>query len=449
MIERQKSQRWVNSVPTYGGYEDDYCYENDNEHIAGKSTSHEESPQGQPEINSSSEPEQNDYEEVVHTSGAQHLVSLMSQPANDSNYIRPGAGINETVVNFEESPHEQHEQQQQQQPQKEEEKESLVDPVVTNKGEPTETNTTQEQARLVLSVDQQEIGINADDIDSFIDELNNFDSRRWTPNTDKFCNQFINYNNSESINYSPNSSLAEEISISKSSAVSKTIHVGSVLKDHNYQKPLFREERLTPAASDDDFSTQKYHSLIPPDIRVASDSSETTERKRSVSTSTMNTDATVNITPKITSPPLITTPGKYPVSDWKSIITISQPQDRIAAFKEALLKEQEYDSGIQMWLNYALKQEPTFNSNLLIGRVASQAYQNAPHNDLRRHVSLRTKVNLVKDKVEGTTGSFGKTTGSLGKTTASLGKTIGELGIKVFARGRNLFKLPKGTDNQS
>ena len=70
-------------------------------------------------------------------------------------------------------------------------------------------------------------------------------------------------------------------------------------------------------------------------------------------------------------------------------------------------------------MNYALKQEPSFNTHLLIGRVASQAYQNAAHNDLRRHASLRTTVNLVKDKVEGTTGSLGKTTGSFGKSCSA------------------------------
>ncbi|RCK59529.1 hypothetical protein Cantr_07086 [Candida viswanathii] len=315
----------------------------------------------------------------------------------------------------------------------------------------------------------------------------------WTPNTDRFRNQFINDNDSESINYNPekstydnfskvrttgSSGLAEEISNSSSLSVPETIDAGmpsiqedptsddehdtsnndnegsekveefhgdsqsinpaytmssfndSVLADHIYQKPLFREERLTPAASKDDLLPQKYQSLIPPDARKASDSSETTERNRSTSTSTVKTDATVHVLPKISSPPATITPGKYPVSDWKSIVTISQPCDRITAFKQALLREQEYDSGIKTWLNYALKQEPTMNSHLLIGRVASQAYQNAPHNDLRRHASLRTKVNLVKDKVEGTTGSLGKTTGSFGK--------------KLFNRSKKFIKSTTG-----
>lgn len=311
----------------------------------------------------------------------------------------------------------------------------------------------------------------------------------WTPNTDRFRSQFINDNDSESINYNPekstydnftkirntNSSIAEEISNSSSLSVPETIDAGmpsiredpasedehehsdteetnkveqyhgddqsinpamtmssfndSVLGDHIYQRPLFKEERLTPAASKEDLLPQKYHSLIPPDARKASDSSETTERARSTSTSTMKTDATVRVTPKVNTPSAIT-PGKYPVSDWKSIITISQPQDRIAALKQALFKEQEYDSGIQTWLNYALKQEPSFNTHLLIGRVASQAYQNAAHNDLRRHASLRTTVNLVKDKVEGTTGSLGKTTGSFGK--------------KLFSRSKKFIKSTTG-----
>ncbi|KAL6452039.1 hypothetical protein SBY92_003348 [Candida maltosa Xu316] len=295
----------------------------------------------------------------------------------------------------------------------------------------------------------------------------------WTPNTDSFRNQFISENDNESINFNSDrgaydtftksrtgSTLTEVHSNSSSISIPETIDAAmpsikedpasddddddeesrsdveefhgdnkshnpsltmssftdSVLKDHVYQKPLFNEERLTPAASKDNLlhqqPQQKYQSLLPPqETRVASDSSETTttERARSTSTSTMATESTVQIKPKPTTPSTTyTPPGKYPVSDWKSIVVISHPVDRIAAFKQALAKEQEYDTGLQGWLKFALKEQPVKTNHLSIGRVASQAYQNAAHNDIRRHTSLRSKVNIVKDKVEGTTGSFGK-----------------------------------------
>ncbi|CAX41976.1 unnamed protein product [Candida dubliniensis CD36] len=282
----------------------------------------------------------------------------------------------------------------------------------------------------------------------------------WAPNTDNFRNQFISENDNESVNFNTDrsgydkftkvrteSSLEEENVNASLPSIPETIDAvmpiiqedggseeegegdddqekddvqdyngdsqsvlptitmtsksDSVLNEHFYPKPLFKEERLTPAASKENLLPQKYNSLLPPENRRASDSSEVSERQRSESTSTVTTNSTVQVTPK----ELV--PGKYPVSDWKSIVTISQPIDRIAAFKDALHKEQQYDSKLTSWLHYALKRSPNTSTNLSIGRVASQAYQNAEHNDLRRHASFRSRVNIVKDKVEGT-GSFGK-----------------------------------------
>lgn len=281
----------------------------------------------------------------------------------------------------------------------------------------------------------------------------------WAPNTDNFRNQFIGENDSESINFNTDrsgydkftkvrteSTQEEDNANASLPSIPETIDAvmpsiqedgasdeeeqddgeekndiqdyhgdshsvlptmtmssksDSVLNEHFYPKPLFKEERLTPAASKEDLLPQKYSSLLPSENRRASDSSDVTARQRSESTSTVTTNSTVQVTPK----ELV--PGKYPVSDWKSIVTISQPVDRIAAFKDALHKEQQYDSKLTSWLHYALKRLPNTSTNLLIGRVASQAYQNAEHNDLRRHASFRSRVNIVKDKVEGT-GSFGK-----------------------------------------
>lgn len=111
---------------------------------------------------------------------------------------------------------------------------------------------------------------------------------------------------------------------------------------------------------------------------------------------------------------------KYPVFDWKAIQGLSQPIDRIQRLKEALVKEAEYDTGLQAWLNATLK--PTHgNAPVPIGKIALEAYQNATHRDIRRHVSIRTTVNNVKDKVE----------------TTSLGK-------RFFNRGRKLISHSSG-----
>ncbi|CCG23703.1 hypothetical protein CORT_0E01140 [Candida orthopsilosis Co 90-125] len=293
----------------------------------------------------------------------------------------------------------------------------------------------------------------------------------WVPNTDNYRNKFINDNDNEStINFESDvaskynkftkaraaSGLSDVVSNASSVSVPETIDAAmpsiqedtddetqndsfgdtkssdrlepfvtqdSLFESKPYQKPVFGEERLTPAASKDNLP-QKYSSLLPMQERKASDGSD------EIATQSRTVSANSNSTTVVTSAPTTSSttdfkPRSYPVSNWKTIVTISQPVDRIAAFKRALADEAAYETGLQYWLNYTLKQSPDSGNNIHIGRIASQAYQNATHNDLRRHGSLRSKVNVMKDKVEGT-----------GSTASSFGK-------KLFSRSRKFISGDK------
>ena len=99
----------------------------------------------------------------------------------------------------------------------------------------------------------------------------------------------------------------------------------------------------------------------------------------------------------------------------------SQPIDRIRLLRDALEKEADYDTGLLNWLNESLRQSEDA-SNIHIGKIATQAYQNAAHNDIRRHASIRSKVSIVRDKVE-----------TSGLQASSLGK-------RFFNRGKKLMK---------
>ncbi|KAI3403371.2 hypothetical protein KGF56_003792 [Candida oxycetoniae] len=306
----------------------------------------------------------------------------------------------------------------------------------------------------------------------------NFDN--WVPNTESFRNQFISGNDNEStVNYQPSdsekvanvgipsglsvvvsntstTSLPETIDVAmpsiqedfnasddddndefhdsqSSDRLKSTITQDSILDCKSYSTPLFKEEKLTPAPSKDDFS-QKYTSLIPPNKSVedpsaaatAASSSSLAAPVQSEHRSFSNSSGSMTLVNVVDKSAAANTfiPGKYPVFDWKAIIAISQPIDRIAAFEAALSKEANYDTGLQTWLNHTLKQSSDFN-NIHIGKIASQAYQNALHSDLRRHGSFRSKVFVVKDKVEGT------------------GSTASNFGKKLFSRSKKFISGDK------
>jgi hypothetical protein len=166
--------------------------------------------------------------------------------------------------------------------------------------------------------------------------------------------------------------------------------------------PTFKEES-TSGESNDNLSKQRYSSLLGPETKITSqgvgkDTDHENRHQRTVSASSELTIQTVK------------KPQPYPVFDWKQIMSLSQPIDRIHQLHEALDKECEYDTGLRSWLQEMLTKSDN-SSSMHIGKIATAAYQNAPHSDFRRHGSIRSKVSIVKDKVEGTglhASHFGK-----------------------------------------
>lgn len=307
----------------------------------------------------------------------------------------------------------------------------------------------------------------------------------WKPNTNNYRDQFINDNDNESnINFNPyadsNSNYnnftkmrtvsgASFDSVSNSSSVSvpETIDAAlpsidedpdnhdstingsdnsleltkttnttdSVLKEHHYHPQVFKEEKVTPISSKDDLGKttaqqpQKYSSLLGANTGETEDSDLSRTKSSSSFASeeeaTSNTDKRLGSTSSGGTTSLSVsknfTPQPYNLYNWKSIMATSQPIDRIRLLRDALEKETDYDTGLLNWLNESLRQSEDA-SNIHIGKIATQAYQNAAHNDIRRHASIRSKVSIVRDKVE-----------TSGLQASSLGK-------RFFNRGKKLMK---------
>lgn len=184
----------------------------------------------------------------------------------------------------------------------------------------------------------------------------------------------------------------------------------TVLKPHEHVQNF--KEQITPTSTigtEVPRAKQKYSSLLS-DTGTLNESSPQTaqsefyETAASEDTTRAVSDdtSTINTTKK-----KLQTQPKY---NWNDIMSKSQPIDRIALFKDALKQEINNDTGLQEWLHETLKQVEN-SPSMHIGKIASQAYQNAPHNELRRHTSLRSKVSSVRDKVETSSllaSSFGK-----------------------------------------
>ncbi|EGV65376.1 hypothetical protein CANTEDRAFT_119698 [Yamadazyma tenuis ATCC 10573] len=192
----------------------------------------------------------------------------------------------------------------------------------------------------------------------------------------------------------------------------------SLLSSHEYNEGKFNEQM---SSSDSVVKTkaQRYTSLLSPVADNEGQSNRSISESESTNSNTPSGDidvSTVTISTRKTFPP-----NSYPVSNWKTMMKPSQPQDRIKLLKEALMKEYAYDTGLQTWLHETLTKSDN-SSNMHIGEIASQAYQNAAHNDLRRHVSIRSRVSSVKDKVE---------TGGLHASN---------LGKKFFSRSKKLMR---------
>lgn len=185
------------------------------------------------------------------------------------------------------------------------------------------------------------------------------------------------------------------------------ISLPSVMKDRSSNGSVFKEEKLTLPGSveqfpEDSTNKEKYKSLGSLESKSESELSQGPERaksKRMASSSSFGVSKPAN--------------QKYPVFKWKDLTSPSQPIDRIEAFKRAKQLEFEYDTGLRYWLLETL-QKAEVSSNIHIGKLAEEAYQNATHTDIRRHTSMalsttriRDKVSMVKDKMDSTAG-FGR-----------------------------------------
>lgn len=279
---------------------------------------------------------------------------------------------------------------------------------------------------------------------------NTFNMGTWKPNTTNFRDQFINDNDNESnfnlvldndnkgyqnftkmrnvsnasdaMSFMSNASVPETVDIAlpsinedpddndetfSSSHESSGLGIGtistdSILKDNNYDN-RFHET----IESKESLPKQKYSSLLGDTDDSAADKStlyedaSTGDISSSIAPSVAIHRRVISETPSVSTQSTRKTfpPQAYPVSNWKTIMKPSQSIDRINLLKEALQKEIDHDTGLQTWLSETLKKSDN-SSNMHIGKIASQAYQNAAHNDLRRHTSIRSRVSSVRDKVE-------------------------------------------------
>lgn len=299
---------------------------------------------------------------------------------------------------------------------------------------------------------------------------NTFSFGEWVPNTNNFRDEFIGHNDrdsvlpqnnrnseqfhsftnnntrrddNESINSIPETvdvrlpSIHEDHDVSTNNQserdLTSTITHDSILSEKPYISPKFKEEKLTPRPSEDAISTkdlpQKYTSLLgSADTSTITPSKDSTsERTRShshssIATAVSNTRVgsvagTSTLSTQVTNTEF--TPKSYPVFSWKDIMSSKDPAVRISKLKEALQLESQYDSGLELWLTQSLQQHDGI-SNIQIGKIATSAYQTATHNDIRRHQSLRSKVNIVKDKME----NSGLHATSLGKRLFSRSKKL-------------------------
>lgn len=253
----------------------------------------------------------------------------------------------------------------------------------------------------------------------------------WKPNTGMFRDKFVTDNDTEShmnmsifnndANYSRFTGLKDDTDSKSVLSVPETVDAympsiresasdedetpesdkldskTSVLKDHEYASPRFEEGGASLEQLQEDTTLESK------DLDAANTSN--------VSGGTTIAESTTSLTKPLRQP--------YPVFDWKKIMSISQPVDRINALRKAKIDEMAYDTGLNYWLTETLKLSEV-SSNIQIGKIASQAYQNAQHSDIRRHTSIRSRVSLVKDKME--TG--GMQASSLGRKFLSRGKKL-------------------------
>lgn len=280
-----------------------------------------------------------------------------------------------------------------------------------------------------------------------------FNMGSWKPNTGKFRDQFVNENDNESqmnvdlfsgtesvYNKFTGQSYAPSISNSSHISVPDTID-GNLHRIPEDDSDDDQPEVMTLATS------QPFETFEPPkimsDLNKSLSSTVLDEQGydelkfKEEGQSPENTakhnhegqDKRVTSTGSGMSP--LGTPTKsrsktlYPVSDWNSIMSVSQPVDRINMLRKARQDEIQFETGLSRWLREALKSTESA-PHVQIGKLASQAYQNAQHSDIRRHTSIRSKVSLVKDKMDA--GNIGALASTFGRKFLSRGKKLMKTG---------------------
>lgn len=276
---------------------------------------------------------------------------------------------------------------------------------------------------------------------------NTFSMGSWQPNTGSYRDQFINDNDAESrvsfhpettANYNKFTRLGEvyeepdnassTLGVSIPDTIDATVPHDTLY--HDLDASDSKEDDLHPVGTAVDSVLAErehpavFHELMTPKGSML-DVAERNDHAPSVDTTNAASVDTVVASEATRSASSASVPGKteskYPPYNWKDIMAKLQSIDRIALLKEALVLEAQYESGLRYWLSETLKvaeNQPTIH----IGKIATAVYQNAPHNDIRRHNSIRSKVSIVKDKV-----------GESGLQASTLGK-------RFFSRGRKFIK---------
>lgn len=289
---------------------------------------------------------------------------------------------------------------------------------------------------------------------------NTFSMGSWQPNTGSYRDQFINDNDAESrvsfhpslhekemtANYNKFTRLGEvyeepdnassTLGVSIPDTIDATVPHDTLY--HDLDASDSKEDVLHPVGTAVDSVLAErehpavFHELMTPkgsmlDVAERNDHAASVDTSNAASVDTSNAASVDTVvaseaTRSASSGPVAgKTESKYPPYNWKEIMAKLQSIDRIALLREALELEAQYESGLRYWLSETLKvaeNQPTIH----IGKIATAVYQNAPHNDIRRHNSIRSKVSIVKDKV-----------GESGLQASTLGK-------RFFSRGRKFIK---------
>ncbi|KAK6201509.1 uncharacterized protein RJT21DRAFT_35705 [Scheffersomyces amazonensis] len=207
---------------------------------------------------------------------------------------------------------------------------------------------------------------------------NTFDMGGWKPNTDSFRGAFVNQNfASRNSNYDDVHSIPATIDATL---------------------PSVSEN---PDEEDEHESTTRIVSNSTAGTRIGSETS-TIQRPKSMLLDSSSSRVSSRITSENIPVPI--KGKKYPVSNWKKIMSTPHGPDRIEELTRALSAESNYETGLTNWLSTTLKSNdvPEFVN---LGNLATKIFQESDKSP--RKLSTRTRVLHVKDKVH-VASDFGK-----------------------------------------